>query len=65
MPAYRLTHRTTVFRPNQTAAAQHNLKGILAMFANIMNTLDRTALSLMVVLAATPILSIAARAAFL
>jgi hypothetical protein len=35
------------------------------MFANVMNTLDRTAMSLMVVLAAMPILSIAARAAFL
>ena len=35
------------------------------MFAKTMNTLDRTAMSLMVVLAAMPILSIAARAAFL
>ena len=35
------------------------------MFANLMNTIDRTAMSLMVVLAAMPILSIAARAAFL
>lgn len=35
------------------------------MFANAMNTLDRAAMTLMVVLAATPILSIAARAAFL
>lgn len=35
------------------------------MFAKTMHTLDRTAMSLMVVLAAMPILSIAARAAFL
>jgi hypothetical protein len=35
------------------------------MFANIMTTLDRTAMSVLVVLAAMPILSIAARAAFL
>jgi hypothetical protein len=35
------------------------------MFAKTMITLDRTAMSLMVVLAAMPILSIAARAAFL
>lgn len=35
------------------------------MFANAMNLLDRTAMSLLVVLAAAPILSIAARAAFL
>lgn len=35
------------------------------MFANAMNTLDRTAMSLLVVLAAMPILSIAAQAAFL
>ena len=35
------------------------------MFAKTMITLDRTAMSLLVVLAAMPILSIAARAAFL
>ena len=35
------------------------------MFANAMNILDRTAMTLMVVLAATPILGIAAQAAFL
>lgn len=35
------------------------------MFAKTMNALDRTAMSLLVVLAAMPILSIAARAAFL
>jgi len=35
------------------------------MFAKTMNTLDRTAMSLLVVLAAMPILSIAAGAAFL
>ena len=35
------------------------------MFAKTMNLLDRTAMSFIVVLAAAPILSIAARAAFL
>ena len=35
------------------------------MFAKSMTYLDRTAMSLLVVLAASPILSIAARAAFL
>jgi hypothetical protein len=35
------------------------------MFANVMSFVDRTAMSLVLVLAATPILSIAARAAFL
>ena len=35
------------------------------MFANVMTYIDRTAMSLMVVLAATPILGIAAQAAFL
>lgn len=35
------------------------------MFANAMTFIDRTAMSLVLVLAATPILSIAARAAFL
>jgi hypothetical protein len=35
------------------------------MFANVMFFVDRTAMSLVLVLAATPILSIAARAAFL
>ena len=37
----------------------------LQMFANVMTYIDRTAMSLMVVLAATPILGIAAQAAFL
>ena len=35
------------------------------MFAQAMNILDRTAMSFIVLLAAAPILSIAARAAFL
>lgn len=35
------------------------------MFAQAMNQLDRLAMTFVVVLAATPILSIAARAAFL
>ena len=35
------------------------------MFANAMSFIDRTAMTLVLVLAATPILSIAARAAFL
>ena len=35
------------------------------MYANAMNILDRTAMSFIVLLAASPILSIAARAAFL
>ena len=35
------------------------------MFANAMNFLDRTAMSFVVVLAAAPILAIAAQAAFL
>ena len=35
------------------------------MFANAMNVLDRTAMGFIVLLAASPILSIAARAAFL
>jgi hypothetical protein len=35
------------------------------MFAKAMKTLDRTAMNLMVVLAAMPILGVAARAAFL
>ena len=35
------------------------------MFANAMNVLDRTAMSFIVLLAAAPILSIAAQAAFL
>ena len=35
------------------------------MFAKTMNILDRTAMGFIVVLAAAPILSIAARAAFL
>ena len=35
------------------------------MFANVMTYIDRTAMTLMVVLAATPILGIAAQAAFL
>ena len=35
------------------------------MFATAMNVLDRTAMSFIVLLAASPILSIAARAAFL
>lgn len=35
------------------------------MFANLMHTLDRTSMALVVVLAAMPILSIVARAAVL
>ena len=35
------------------------------MFTNVMNQLDRAAMTFVVVLAAMPILSIAARAAFL
>lgn len=35
------------------------------MFAKTMNVLDRTAMSFIVILAAAPILGIAARAAFL
>ncbi len=35
------------------------------MFANVMNQIDRAAMAFVVVLAAMPILSIAARAAFL
>jgi len=35
------------------------------MSANVMNVLDRTAMIFVVILAAAPILSIAARAAFL
>jgi hypothetical protein len=35
------------------------------MFANAMNILDRTAMVFVVILAAAPMLSIAARAAFL